>query len=236
MPLLTFIAGNWQKALPALAVIGAIAWVVLFRGNPASERAMFAALLVIYMLHQIEEHLWPGGFRQYTNAHVFKSGDDNWPVDVGGVALVNIGYVWLPLAAAALFPGALRCLGLAWIGLTLINAITHVVTSIRFRGYNPPGHLDRAAAAVHAVGAGAGGRGRRALGHGDRPHRARRRAAAHSPRGAVRHAISETARKGSVANVGCAKARNAPCARVTREVAANSWRCASLCAPYKRRV
>ena len=137
MPLLTFIAGNWQKALPALAVIGAIAWVVLFRGNPASERAMFAALLVIYMLHQIEEHLWPGGFRQYTNAHVFKSGDDNWPVDVGGVALVNIGYVWLPLAAAALFPGALRWLGLAWIGLTLINAITHVVTSIRFRGYNP---------------------------------------------------------------------------------------------------
>jgi hypothetical protein len=133
----TFVAANWQKALPALAIIGVVVWIALFRNDPTSERAIFAALLVIYMLHQIEEHLWPGGFRQYTNAHVFKSGNDDWPVDAGGVALVNIGYVWLPVAAAALFPQALRWVGLIWIGLTLINAITHIVTSIRFRGYNP---------------------------------------------------------------------------------------------------
>lgn len=131
------IAANWQRSLPALAVATAALWLVLFRSNPASERAIFAALLVIYMLHQIEEHLWPGGFRQYANAHVFKSGRDDWPVDAGGVALVNIGYVWLPLAAAALFPQALRWLGLAWIGLTFVNALTHIATSIRFRGYNP---------------------------------------------------------------------------------------------------
>ena len=37
----------------------------------------------------------------------------------------------------ALFPGPLRWLGLGWVGLTLINAITHIVTSIRFRIYNP---------------------------------------------------------------------------------------------------
>ncbi len=133
----TFIAANWQRALPALAVIGIVGWVALFRNDPASEQAMFAALLVIYMLHQIEEHLWPGGFRQFTNAHVFESGRDDWPVDAGGVALVNIGYVWLPVAAAALFPQPLRWLGLAWIALTLINAVIHVVTSIRFRCYNP---------------------------------------------------------------------------------------------------
>ena len=133
----TFIADNWQKALPALAVIGLAVWVALFRNDAASEQAIFAALLVIYMLHQIEEHLWPGGFRQFANAHVFESGRDDWPVDAGGVALVNIGYVWLPVAAAALFPQTLRWVGLAWIGLTLINAVTHIVTSIRFRCYNP---------------------------------------------------------------------------------------------------
>jgi hypothetical protein len=133
----TFIAANWQKALPVLAIVGAVVWIALFRNDPASEQAIFAALLVLYMLHQIEEHLWPGGFRQFTNAHVFESGRDDWPVDAGGVALVNIGYVWLPVAAAALFPQALRWVGLAWIGLTAINALTHIVTSIRFRGYNP---------------------------------------------------------------------------------------------------
>ena len=133
----TFVAANWQKSLPVLAAAGLVLWIALFLHSPMTEQAIFAALLVIYMLHQIEEHLWPGGFRQFTNAHVFKSENDDWPVDIGGVALVNIGYVWLPVAAAALFPHTLRWVGLGWIGLTLVNAITHIVTSIRFRQYNP---------------------------------------------------------------------------------------------------
>lgn len=132
-----FVSANWQKALPALAVIGAVAWFALFRDNPTGMQSVFFAMLVIYMLHQTEEHLWPGGFRQFTNAEVFKSGSDDWPVDTGGVALVNIGYVWLPISLAAIAPGALRWLGLGWIGLTLVNAITHIVSSIRFRVYNP---------------------------------------------------------------------------------------------------
>jgi len=137
MPLLHLIADNWQKSLPLLTAGGALVWLMLFRHDPAGEQANFAALFVIYTLHQIEEHLWPGGFRQFTNAHVFKSGQDNWPVDTGGVALVNIGFVWVPLAAAALAPGALRWVGLAWVGLTLINGLSHIATSIRFRSYNP---------------------------------------------------------------------------------------------------
>ena len=138
MTILSCLAANWQKALPYLSALGLAAWIALFRNHPLSERALFAALLVIYMLHQIEEHLWPGGFRQFANAHVFKSGDDNWPVGIGGVALVNIG-----LCLAADRPrhrSILRhCAGLAlaWIGLTLINALTHIVSTIWLRVYNP---------------------------------------------------------------------------------------------------
>jgi hypothetical protein len=134
---LNLVSAEWQKALPVLIVIGIVVWLVLFRATPTTEQALFAALLIIYMIHQIEEHLWPGGFRQFANARVFKSGDDDWPVSEGGVALVNVGYVWLPILLAALFPGPLRWLGLGWVGLTLINGISHIVTSIRFRGYNP---------------------------------------------------------------------------------------------------
>lgn len=137
MPVLSRIAADWQKALPFLTAIGLVVWIAVFRDDPTTERALFAALLVIYFAHQIEEHLWPGGFRQFTDAHVFKSGNDDWPVDIGGVALVNIGYVWLPIALAIALPGALRFVGLAWIGLTLINGIIHVVTTIRLRIYNP---------------------------------------------------------------------------------------------------
>jgi len=134
---LSLISADWQKALPVLIVIGIVIWFLLFRNTPTTEQALFAALLIIYMIHQIEEHLWPGGFRQFANAHVFKSGDDDWPVSEGGVALVNVGYVWLPILLAALFPGPLRWLGLGFVAMTLINAITHIGASIRFRIYNP---------------------------------------------------------------------------------------------------
>jgi len=137
MLLLPRIAADWQKVLPYLAGLGVAIWIGAFPNDPLSERALFAALLVIYFVHQIEEHLWPGGFRQFTDAHVFKSGNDDWPVDIGGVALVNIAYVWLPIGLAIAFPGALRLVGLAWIGLTLINGIIHIVTTIRLRIYNP---------------------------------------------------------------------------------------------------
>jgi hypothetical protein len=137
MTILSRFAASWQKFLPALSAIGIAAWIALFRNDPTSERALFAALLVIYFIHQIEEHLWPGGFRQFTDAHVFHSGNDNWPVNIDGVALVNTAFVWLPIALAALFPQALRWVGLAWIGLTLINGIIHIVTTLRLRLYNP---------------------------------------------------------------------------------------------------
>jgi hypothetical protein len=137
MPILSRFAADWQKFLPPLAAVGAVAWIALFRDDATSERALFFALLVIYFVHQIEEHLWPGGFRQFTNAHIFHSGDDNWPVNIHGVALVNTVYVWLPIVLAAIFPETLRWVGLAWIGLALINGIIHIVATIRLRLYNP---------------------------------------------------------------------------------------------------
>lgn len=137
MSLLSCIAANWQKALPFLSALGIAAWIILFRTNPLSERALWMALLVIYLLHQIEEHLWPGGFRQFSNAHIFKSGKDDWPVDAGGVALVNTAFVWLPVGLAVLLPSSLRWIGLLWVGLTLINGLIHIVTSVRLRIYNP---------------------------------------------------------------------------------------------------
>jgi len=137
MSILSRFAANWQRFLPALSAIGIAAWIALFRNDPTSERALFAALLVIYFIHQIEEHLWPGGFRQFADAHMFHSGNDNWPVNIDGVALVNTAFVWLPIALAAIFPQTLRWVGLAWVGLTLINGIIHIVTTIRLRIYNP---------------------------------------------------------------------------------------------------
>jgi len=57
MLLLPRIAADWQKVLPYLAGLGVAIWIGAFPNDPLSERALFAALLVIYFVHQIEEHL-----------------------------------------------------------------------------------------------------------------------------------------------------------------------------------
>ena len=134
---MTMIVERWQYALVVLVPSVLVAWWVSFGAQLDVPQSFFLLHLGVYMIHQIEEHLWPGGFRQFTNAHVFESGQDNFPVDKGGVALVNVGYVWLPLAAAALAPQALYLLGVAWFGLSFVNSFSHIGTSIRLRMYNP---------------------------------------------------------------------------------------------------
>lgn len=122
---------DWQKSLPWMIVLLGAIWLSGRAGPPDGDRAWFLLLLIVYMAHQVEEHLWPGGFRQFANAEVFHSGRDDWPVGRGGVALVNVGFVWAPLLAAALWPTALRAVGVAWMGLTAVNAVTHIVTALR---------------------------------------------------------------------------------------------------------
>ena len=137
MSIVSRFAANWQNFLPARSPSASPLGSRCSGNDPTSEQALFAGVLVIYFIHQIEETCRPGGFRQFTDAHMFHSGDDNWPVNIDGVALVNTAYVWLPMALAAIFPQTLRWVGLAWIGLTLINGIIHIVTTIRLRLYNP---------------------------------------------------------------------------------------------------
>lgn len=130
---------DWQKALPALVVLLGAAWLAGMAGPADGDRSWFLLLLIVYMVHQIEEHLWPGGFRQFANAHVFHTGLDAWPVGRGGVAFVNVVLVWAPIAAAVLMPQTLRAIGIIWMGLTAVNALIHVVTSIRLRRLFNPG-------------------------------------------------------------------------------------------------
>jgi hypothetical protein len=136
-PYFTIVATRWQNTLPPLAIVGAILWFTSFWGEPHGEPALFAALLIIYFIHQIEEYLWPGGFRAFVNARTFHSGRDDWPVTAGGTAFVNIVLVWVPIALAIALPDTLRWVGLAWIGLTLVNGVIHIVGTIVLRAYNP---------------------------------------------------------------------------------------------------
>ena len=49
----------------------------------------------IYMLHETEEFVFPGGFGKYFNHYIFRLPDTSNPIDENFVFYVNIGLVWL---------------------------------------------------------------------------------------------------------------------------------------------
>lgn len=86
-----------------------------------------------YMLHQIEEHSGDR-FRAFVNERIFHCealtrADTMW-INLPGVWGVNL----VALYAAALFGAGW---GLAAPYLMLVNALAHVGTAVRVRGYNP---------------------------------------------------------------------------------------------------
>ncbi|AJY47813.1 HXXEE domain-containing protein [Martelella endophytica] len=88
----------------------------------------------IYMFHQFEEHSGDR-FRSFANDRMFGGKEVMRPVDI---IIVNLPAVWgvnliAFYAAAFVAPG----LGLVAPYLLLVNAVLHIVTTLRLRCYNP---------------------------------------------------------------------------------------------------
>lgn len=131
------VADFWRALLPLVLAGSAAAWWTRRRAMPSSDGSVFLLALVCYATHQVEEHLWPGGFRAWTNRHMFGSADPARPIGAGAIALVNVGIVWVPFALAAAFPGRLRALGDACLGAIGVNGLLHCALAVRERRYNP---------------------------------------------------------------------------------------------------
>ena len=101
---------NWARIAPFLAVITAILLFVLFKPTDA----LFWVLIntPLYLFHQTEEHLWPGGFKDYVNRAVFSLPPREESLTDLKVFWINILLVWL--AFAFLVSSRLSTSGLAW--------------------------------------------------------------------------------------------------------------------------
>ena len=92
------------------------------------------AQLLIYQLHQIEEH-YGDRFRRFVNEHVAHGGDVLTP---RATMWINVGLVWAMYLIVLLLAGLLDVgLGLIAVYTTLVNALAHIVGAIALRRYNP---------------------------------------------------------------------------------------------------
>ena len=102
---------------------------------------LYAMLLCapLYMLHETEEYLFPGGFVEFTNRDLYHQNPEMGMLDESLVYWINMGYIWLPLPLSGLL--ATQDLRFAaWMPYFFIfQAVVHVVLSVVTRRWYNPG-------------------------------------------------------------------------------------------------
>jgi hypothetical protein len=127
---------NWAKLCLILSVITTL---VIFAVVGTSNIVLFFIFIQIpiYLLHQFEEHAWPGGFKNYVNQRVFKADSADYPLTDVSVFWVNIPVIWILMPIFASLSYFNLFFGL-WIPyFAVINSLTHVVAAVIKREYNP---------------------------------------------------------------------------------------------------
>lgn len=140
---------HWAiSTIPMALVIAAV--LVSAGGEIGLALAAVWGQMIVYLIHEFEEHVLPGGFKDYINHRVFDpmvehklpAGRDlppgDFPLTDRSVFWINIVFIWIlfPLAAVAAGRIDIRFgLLLPWFGI--VNAATHIVVALVKRGYNP---------------------------------------------------------------------------------------------------
>ena len=93
----------------------------------------------LYMLHQTEEYIFPGGFGKYFNTKIFKLETEEEPLDQNFIFFVNVILIWIALPVCGLLSTIDYRFGL-WIPyFSFFAGIAHVLLAIRAQKLYSPG-------------------------------------------------------------------------------------------------
>ncbi len=129
---------EWMRAGLVVAIFLLVYLSVLVAPhNPTLYAMLLCAPL--YLLHETEEYLFPGGFVEFANRDLYHQDPSKGLVDEHLVYWINMGYIWLPLPICGLL--ATYDLHLAaWMPYFLIfQAAVHIGLSIAARRWYNPG-------------------------------------------------------------------------------------------------
>jgi hypothetical protein len=92
--------------------------------------------LPIYLLHQFEEHVYPG--KAFINSVAFKSAQDNYPLNSADVFWINILAIWFLFPVGAVLAQNVSLgYGVLLPIFGLFNASLHIVFFVLKKRYNP---------------------------------------------------------------------------------------------------
>jgi hypothetical protein len=133
----TWFKENWQKVGVIVALFLTIYLLVIVL--PQST-LLFAVLMStpLYMLHEIDEYIFPGGFAQFLNQNIYKTDPETGLLDTTAVFWINM-VVWiaLPLYSLWAITGLIQS---AWMPYSYIfQAVVHLILGIVGKRFLNPG-------------------------------------------------------------------------------------------------
>jgi hypothetical protein len=138
---------HWMVAcLPMALATGALLW-----SSPPATTALTAVWIqfIVYLVHEFEEHVWPGGFKDYIDERLAGPmlrarypdaaiPDHDFPLDDRAVFWINISFIWIAFPLFGVLAGTIDIrfgLFLPWTGI--VNATLHILVGLAQRAYNP---------------------------------------------------------------------------------------------------
>lgn len=93
----------------------------------------------LYMLHETEEYIFPGGFGEYFNSKILKMKIDENPLDENFIFFVNIILIWILLPVCGFLSVINYSFGL-WIPyFSFFAGIAHILLAIKAKKLYSPG-------------------------------------------------------------------------------------------------
>jgi hypothetical protein len=134
---MNYLYKNWAFMTLPIAVFSAI---ILFSSFSMIGWIAFLVWMQfpVYLIHQFEEHAYPGGFKDYINRNVFNSKKEDTPLNDKDVFWINIPIIWFLFPLAAVLSQTLDPqIGVFLPVFGLFNASTHLIAACVKRMYNP---------------------------------------------------------------------------------------------------
>lgn len=134
---LDYLYKNWPK----IGIVCAIFVLIILFFYPGSKIGgipwLFWLHLPVYMIHQFEEYVWPGGFKKYLNINIIKSGSADNPLNDTRIFCINIGYVWFGITWAAIIGLKYVLFPITLLWFSIFNGFAHTIVGVVKREYNP---------------------------------------------------------------------------------------------------
>ena len=128
---------DWAKVGVILSIY---MFVMLFVFVRQYDFVVFVLLLQtpLYMLHQTEEYIFPGGFGKFFNTKIFNLETEDEPLDENFIFYVNVIIIWIVLPVCGLLSTLNYNFGLWLPYFSFFAGVAHVALALKAKKlYNP---------------------------------------------------------------------------------------------------